>query len=185
MPRTVAFGLFALLISVTAAPAADFIQSPGDLYQKPLYGGLPGVPNPTQVDPANSYIPITQFRPLANGVGTAEFSGWARTADLIAASPAASPAFASLQQRLDTAISQIQQTQRGIAATAAMANIWMPSAPGRTAWAINGAAFMSELGAGFSVAHRLNLSIPLAVTASYGNGGSSVHVGRIGLMGEF
>jgi hypothetical protein len=44
---------------------------------------------------------------------------------------------------------------------------------------------MSDVGAGFGLAHRLNVSVPLAVTASYGNGGSNVHVGRIGLMGEF
>jgi hypothetical protein len=86
---------------------------------------------------------------------------------------------------VSTINSQILQTQRGLAATAAMANIWMPSAPGKTAWAVNGAAFMSDIGAGFSLAHRLNLSVPLAVTASYGNGGTNVHVGRIGLMGEF
>jgi trimeric autotransporter adhesin len=95
-------------------------------------------------------------------------------------------AVANLNSQISTINSQILQTQRGLAATAAMANIWMPSAPGKTAWAVNGAAFMSDVGAGFSVAHRLNTSFPLAVTASYGNGGSSnVNVGRIGLMGEF
>ena len=66
-----------------------------------------------------------------------------------------------------------------------MANIWMPSAPGRTTWAINGAAFQSEIGGGISVAHRLNLSMPIAVTVAYGNGGGTAHVGRVGLMGEF
>lgn len=101
---------------------------------------------------------------------------------------AAASSVSALSTRIDAAMaftSQILQTQRGLAATAAMANIWMPSAPGKTAWAVNGAAFMSEFGAGLSVAHRLNISIPLAITASYGNGGSNVHVGRVGLMGEF
>jgi len=52
-------------------------------------------------------------------------------------------------------------------------------------WAVNGAAFQSQIGAGISLAHRLNLSTPIAVTAAYGTGGASAHVGRIGLMGEF
>lgn len=77
------------------------------------------------------------------------------------------------------------QSQRGVSAVAAMANIWMPSAPGRTTWAVNGSAFAGEFGTGFSVAHRLPLSIPVAITAAYGNGAGSAHVGRIGLMGEF
>ena len=91
----------------------------------------------------------------------------------------------ALSNQVSTINSQILQTQRGVAATAAMANIWMPSAPGKTAWAVNGATFQSDIGAGFSIAHRLNLNVPLAITASYGNGGSNVHVGRVGLMGEF
>jgi hypothetical protein len=66
-----------------------------------------------------------------------------------------------------------------------MANSWMPSAPGRTIWAVNGATFQGEFGAGFSVAHRLPTNVPIAVTAAYGNGGGSAHVGRVGLMGEF
>jgi hypothetical protein len=61
----------------------------------------------------------------------------------------------------------------------------MPSAPGKTTWAINGAAFQSEIGGGISFAHRLNFNTPLAVTAAYGNGGGTAHVGRVGLMGEF
>ena len=75
--------------------------------------------------------------------------------------------------------------QRGVTAVAAMANSWMPSAPGRTTWAVNGSTFQGEIGAGFSLAHRLPLSFPIAVTAAYGNGAGSAHVGRIGLMGEF
>jgi len=94
--------------------------------------------------------------------------------------------------RIDQGFQQIQHLQseltqagRGIAAVAAMANISMPSAPGRTTWALNGAVFQSEYGGGLSLAHRLNFSVPVAITAAYGNGGGSAHVGRIGLMGEF
>ncbi|HEV7408157.1 MAG TPA: hypothetical protein VGO01_06710 [Bradyrhizobium sp.] len=92
-------------------------------------------------------------------------------------------------QQLQNATAQLQhtviQTERGVAAVAAMANISMPSAPGRTTWAFNGATFQGEFGGGLSFAHRLNTSVPIAVTAAYGNGGGSAHVGRVGMMGEF
>jgi hypothetical protein len=92
-------------------------------------------------------------------------------------------------QQLQNATAQLQhtviQTERGVAAVAAMANISMPSAPGRTTWALNGATFQGEFGGGLSFAHRLNTSVPVAVTAAYGNGGGNAHVGRVGLMGEF
>jgi hypothetical protein len=98
---------------------------------------------------------------------------------------------ASIQQlqQLQNATAQLQQTviqtERGVAAVAAMANTSMPSAPGRTTWAVNGATFQGEFGGGLSFAHRLNTSVPIAITAAYGNGGGSAHVGRVGLMGEF
>lgn len=79
----------------------------------------------------------------------------------------------------------VVQSFRGTVGVAAMANISMPSAPGRTTWAINGAAFQSEIGGGISFAHRLNLSTPIAITGAYGNGGGTAHIGRVGLMGEF
>ena len=95
--------------------------------------------------------------------------------------------FAVAQTQL--AVSQLQsaaiRADRGIAAVAAMANVSMPSAPGKTTWALNGAMFQNELGGGLSVAHRLDVSVPVAVTGAYGNGGGNAHVGRVGLMGEF
>ena len=83
---------------------------------------------------------------------------------------ASSTQIAAANARIDQAFRLIEQNaqhaDRGIAASAAMANIWMPSAPGRTTWAVNGAAFQSEIGGGISVAHRLNVSMPIAVTCS-------------------
>jgi len=61
-----------------------------------------------------------------------------------------------------------------------MANISMPSLPGRTTWAINGSIFGNEVGGVFGVAHRLPTTMPLAVTAAYGNGGGTAHIGRVG-----
>jgi hypothetical protein len=89
------------------------------------------------------------------------------------------------QQQLQQFQRSITQVERGVAAASAMANVFMPSAPGRTAWAVNASAFQGEFGAGFSFAHRLSTSVPVAITASYGNGGGNAHVGRVGLMGEF
>jgi len=73
----------------------------------------------------------------------------------------------------------------GIAATAAMAAAPMPSAPGRTSWAVNSSVFKGQAGFGASVAHRLDIAIPIALTAGYSYGGNNNHVARLGLQGEF
>jgi hypothetical protein len=76
--------------------------------------------------------------------------------------------------------------ERGIAAAVALPGAFMPSAPGRTSWALNVSTFSGAVGAGFTISHRFNFSVPLAVTASYGNaGGGTANVVRVGLMGEF
>jgi hypothetical protein len=94
--------------------------------------------------------------------------------------------------RIDQAFQQIALLDRqfallnrGVAASAALGNSFMPSAPGRTSWAVNASTFNGEIGGGFSLAHRLNLNVPVAITAGYSNGGGNAHVGRLGLMGEF
>ena len=127
---------------------------------------------PTSVGPTPNAMFIDLYAPL---------SSFASAGDIAQVNARINQVF----QQVQNLNQQFQETNRGIAAVAAMANIWMPSAPGRTAWAINGAAFNSEFGAGFSFAHRLNFSIPIAITAAYGNGGGTAHVGRVGLMGEF
>ena len=43
----------------------------------------------------------------------------------------------------------------------------------------------SPTGLGIGFAHRLNVAIPLAVHASYGNGGGYEQVGRLGMTVEF
>jgi hypothetical protein len=61
----------------------------------------------------------------------------------------------------------------------------MPSAPGKTSWAMNSAVFNGEVGLGFSMAHRLNTSVPLYISGGYSNGGGREHIMRAGLGGEF
>ena len=81
--------------------------------------------------------------------------------------------------------SRKERAKRGVAATAALTTATMPSAPGRTSWAMNTAVFHGEIGLGFSVAHRLNTSVPLYVSGGYSNGGGQEHIVRAGLGGEF
>jgi hypothetical protein len=78
-----------------------------------------------------------------------------------------------------------QRAKRGIAATAALTTAPMPSAPGKTSWAMNSAVFNGEVGLGFSMAHRLNTSVPLYISGGYSNGGGREHIMRAGLGGEF
>lgn len=77
------------------------------------------------------------------------------------------------------------ESRQGIAAVAALASTHMPSMPGKTAWAVNTAFFQGETGVGFSLAHRLNFNVPLAITGGYSNGGGRQQVVRVGLAGEF
>ena len=169
------FILIFSLLWITGAYAQGFGQ-----YAYGSYSGCcnaPGMPGGTPV--ATDFIGIDRVGPGgANISGSLPLSSFASAADL-----------QTLNGRIDQAFQQIQhsitQVERGVAATVAMANIFMPSAPGRTAWAVNASTFQGEVGAGFSLAHRLNLSVPVAITAGYGNGGGTAHVGRVGLMGEF
>lgn len=78
-----------------------------------------------------------------------------------------------------------REARRGIAAATAMANAPMPSAPGRTSWAFNGATFHGEVAVGGSFAHRFNTGDPLAATIgfAYAKGGNNTV--KAGMSGEF
>ncbi len=142
-------------------------------------GFSPLIPSNVAPNPATDFVNVGQSV-AEPGFTSMNVGFW-----LPLSSFASSSQLAAVNSRVNQAFEQITQNSRGIAATAAMANIWMPSAPGKTAWAINAAAFQTQIGGGFSFAHRLNSTVPIAVTAAYGNGGGTAHVGRLGLMGEF
>ena len=72
-----------------------------------------------------------------------------------------------------------------LAAAIAMAYAPMPSQAGKTSWTANVGFFKGETAFGGSIAHRLDLDIPIALTAGYAYGGSDSHAARIGLQGEF
>jgi autotransporter adhesin len=78
-----------------------------------------------------------------------------------------------------------REARQGIAAAMAMTSAAMPSAPGRTSWTMNGATFQGEYAFGASVAHRLDIQLPVALTAGYAYGGNNSHGVRVGLSGEF
>jgi autotransporter adhesin len=77
------------------------------------------------------------------------------------------------------------EARQGIAAAMALTTAPMPSRGGRTSWAVNAATFRGESAGGFSLAHRLDVAVPLAITGGYAFGGGNSHGGRIGLQGEF
>jgi hypothetical protein len=174
--------LVSTFVLVVGAQAQNF--SPYTL--TPVNGAFNG-PAPTGAPQPTDDVLVNRF---ANGVPTTAglpLADFASAADLQAANGRINQAFQQIQQLQQSAQFQQQVTQayRGIAAAVAIGSASMPSVPGRFTWAANAATFQGDLGAGFSLAYRLPVSIPIAVTASYGSGGSYANVGRDGLMGEF
>jgi autotransporter adhesin len=78
-----------------------------------------------------------------------------------------------------------QEARRGIASAMAMTPASMPSAAGRTSWAMNTAAFRGEFAFGGGLAYRMDTHVPMALTAGYAYGGGNNHGARVGLAGEF
>jgi autotransporter adhesin len=142
-------------------------------------------PNQVVIGGANDTI---NFAPLANAPVVQAGRG-TRVLTTDAAGNVGVASFDDVFNRLDgvEAFSRRvrQEAREGIAAAMAMTPASMPSAPGRTSWAANGAVFKGEFGAGFSMAHRFNTAVPIAATFGYANGGGGSHGFRAGLMGEF
>jgi autotransporter adhesin len=78
-----------------------------------------------------------------------------------------------------------KEARQGVAAAMAMSAAAMPSRPGKTSWAANTATYKGEWAAGFSVAHRLDVAIPVALSAGVSLNGSSFAGARVGVNGEF
>jgi len=172
-----------LVTSVHAQSFSDYTVGP---YSGCCNGTFNGNPLPSD------FIAINRVGPgnSANITASLPLSAFASAADIQAANGRINQAFQQIHQLQQsvgqTAFQQqIAQAYRGIAAAVAIDGAPMPSAPGRFTWAANAAAFQGDFGAGFSLAYRLPVRIPIAVTASYGSGGSYANVGRVGLMGEF
>lgn len=78
-----------------------------------------------------------------------------------------------------------REARQGIAAAMTMVAAPMPSAAGRTSWSVNSATFQGEWAGGVAIAHRLDISMPVALTAGVStNSGRAMGV-RLGVSGEF
>ena len=84
------------------------------------------------------------------------------------------------------AIQTRKEARQGVAMAIAMATAPMPSAPGKTTWATNGATYRGEWAGGVALAHRLpTCCVPIAITAGVAYGGDNALGARAGLAGEF
>ncbi|WP_377842831.1 hypothetical protein [Bosea sp. UC22_33] len=96
---------------------------------------------------------------------------------------------AGLDQRIDGVAAYAREGRRearqGIAAAMAMTAAAMPSRPGKTSWSGNTATYKGEWAAGFAMAHRLDMAIPVAINAGISLTGNSFGGARMGLSGEF
>ncbi|MCJ2060409.1 hypothetical protein MKL09_28270 [Methylobacterium sp. J-048] len=96
----------------------------------------------------------------------------------------------NLEAKTDTmqryAVQTRKEARQGVAMAIAMATAPMPSAPGKTTWATNGATYRGEWAGGIAVAHRLpTCCVPIAITAGVAYAGDSNVGVRAGLAGEF
>ncbi|MCJ2143034.1 hypothetical protein [Methylobacterium sp. E-066] len=96
----------------------------------------------------------------------------------------------NLEAKTDTmqryAVQTRKEARQGVAMAIAMATAPMPSAPGKTTWATNGATYRGEWAGGVAVAHRLpTCCVPIAITAGVAYAGDSNLGVRAGLAGEF
>lgn len=83
----------------------------------------------------------------------------------------------------DLASTQQQETRRGLAAVASLAQPHFPSEAGKTSYASNVAYFRGEVGFSAGVTHRFDGDFALTAGLAYG-GGKNTAV-RAGIAGEF
>jgi autotransporter adhesin len=106
-----------------------------------------------------------------------------------AAIAAMNSSWSALQTDIGTLYDLRKQDRRdmrqGVASAVAIANAPMPSQPGRTSYAVNGATFRGEYAVGGSVNYRLNTSSPMAVGFGFSYAGNKNNSARIGVSGEF
>jgi autotransporter adhesin len=94
----------------------------------------------------------------------------------------------SLQSQINTVNNSVDQLRReerfGVAAAMAATAPSLPSAPGRTSWAVNVAQFHGARATAMALAHRLNTTVPFAFTAGVAFTQDTSAI-RVGLAGEF
>jgi hypothetical protein len=180
--------LAALLLGIFVFVGGAQAQNFGSSTLSPVNGGF-NSPSPTGTPLLTDLVLLNRLTsPGTFSTTGLQLGSFASAADFNSANARIDQAFQQLA-RIDQAFQQIarlnQTVDHGITAAVALPSASMPSARGRTSWAVNAATFSGDVGAGASIAHRFDTSVPLAVTASYGYGGGSANVARLGLMGEF
>jgi hypothetical protein len=78
-----------------------------------------------------------------------------------------------------------RDARQGVAAAVAIGYAPMPSAPGRTSYAVNVATFRGEQAVGGSITYRLPTADPIAFTAGFSHAGNRNNAARVGIAGEF
>jgi autotransporter adhesin len=78
-----------------------------------------------------------------------------------------------------------QDTRRGLAASAALALPMAPSAPGKTTVSVASGFYGGQTGIGVSVAHRLNVVMPIIIHGGIATAGGNAQMGRLGAAFEF
>jgi hypothetical protein len=189
--RIVVLLLSGILFAVSAQAQSfnSYTLSPVGLYDVQPHPPPSGTPQPSDVVFLRSSIGLPNCPNCYTAPAALPLSAFASAADIQNVNSRIDQAYQQINNNYNQLVQQINnsniQLSRGVAAATALSGTFMPSAPGRTSWAVNGSAFNGEFGAGLSLAYRLNVSVPIAVTAAYGNGGGTANVGRVGLMGEF
>ena len=149
---------------------------------------LAGIASPAsaaaQSGPTNFVTTDASGNLAASAYGPASIASMAGRVDAVQSQVNTLEAKTDAMQRY--AIQTLKEARQGVAMAIAMATAPMPSAPGKTTWATNGATYRGEWAGGVAVAHRLpTCCVPIAVTAGVAYGGNNALGARAGLAGEF
>ena len=168
------FGL-ALITAMAFAPGALAQEDQWDINGDVDNDGQVGPTDIMTVDANGTVGRDTTLRPALAAIGTAVTNLGNQIAGLEA----------NQTLLFDLTRTNQKEARRGIAAAVAMADAPVPSAPGRTSYATNGAVYRGEVAVSFSLMHRFNLDTPVAFTAGVSHSGGKDTAFRAGIAGEF
>lgn len=98
-------------------------------------------------------------------------------------------ALTALDERInsftDAVNSNREENRRGIASALALAQAPFPSQAGRTSYTANTATYRGEWAMSGSLSHRLNVDMPIAISAGISYAGDKHTAARFGIAGEF
>lgn len=180
---TTAVGSDAVATGLHATALGSESQATGDLSVALGHSSVANAPNSTALG-AGAQAASVVLPSITGGSSRANQRGPASFVTTDSNGVMATTSF-SVDDLLSDVRSNQKEARKGIAAAMAMTAASMPSAPGRTSWTSNVAAFRGEFAFGASFAHRFDTEFPLAATGGYAYGGGDNHGFRVGLQGEF